>query len=329
MSEARVSVVVTITDGDPYLSRCLRALESQTGARPLEIIVPVHPALDDVEALRRRHPAIRFVDIENMPFTEPPPDPGLAHLVYDLRRASGLRAARGEIIAMTEDHALPPPDWCARMVALHAALPHAAIGGAIDHGGRGLLSWAAYFTEFIRYQNPVREGPAKFLSDVNVSYKRKPLEAIGGVWSIFYHETAVHEALTGADHTLWLSPALALQHTRGPLSLATLCRQRAAWARVFAGRRAQTISPGMRRLLAVLAPALPALFLLRCWAVVLRTRRNVLPLILLTPILVLLFAFWAYGESVGYFTARPTRERVDPSVPQQIRFFGLDLRPDH
>jgi hypothetical protein len=301
-----LSVVVTITDGAPNVSRCLDALAVQQNAPAMEILVPVHPALDPVEELQRKHPSARFVPVDHLPFSEKPRDPGLRHLVYDYRRAAGLRAAQGEIIAMTEDHAIPPPDWCAKWVALHESLPYAAIGGAIDPACSTYLSWAAYFGEFIRYQNPVPEGPAAYLSDVNVAYKRKALEDVRAAWVDLYHETAVHGALRDAGETLWLHPGPVIRHDRGRLSFLAMCRERIAWAMLFAARRTQGTSLTRRLLLAAGTPLIPALFLARRFAIVIRTKRSFLPLIATSPILAVFFALWAWGEMLGYLTAKET-----------------------
>jgi len=305
--DPQLSIIVTITDGAPNLGRCLRALAAQRDMPSAEILVPVHPALDDVDTLHREHPTVRLVPIENLPFSTKPTDPGLRHIVYDHRRSAGLRAVRGEIVAMTEDHAIPPPDWCKNIIAIHASSSDAAIGGAIDPACSTYLSWAAYFGEFSRYQNPVPEGPAEYVSDVNVSYKRRALEKIRKIWQESYHETAVHSGLVEVGEKVSLSRIPYITHDRGELSLATMCRERVAWARIFAGRRARAVSPTARFVMAVLTPAIPALFLLRRWQIVLRTRRSGGRLLQVTPILLILYSFWAYGEFLGYLTARATR----------------------
>jgi hypothetical protein len=317
-----LSIIVIITDGAPNLGRCLSALQAQENLPASEIIVPVHPCLDAVQDLGNLHPAVRFIPIDNLPFSRKPRDSGLRHIVYDHRRSAGLRAARGDIIAMTEDHAIPPPDWCSTIVKLHAEIPHGAIGGAIDNAGVTLLNWAAYFGEFIRYQNPVTEGPSEFISDVNISYKRAALEKIRTVWECYYHETTVHSALQAAGESLWLSPKPWLSHDRGALSFSSMCLERIGWARIYAGRRAQQGSLSTRLLLAAGTPLLPPLFLFRRWSKVLRDRRNRMPLLGATPLLVLLYSCWAFGEFLGYVTAHPTSRRSW----RAIRTFQVTVR---
>jgi hypothetical protein len=302
----KISVLVTITDGAPNLDRCLTALENQLGAPSFEILVPVHPGLDEVESIKRRHPSVRCIVIDNLPFDAKPEDPGLRHIVYDHRRGAGLRAARGEIVAMTEDHAIPPPDWCARVAAAHAGMPYAVIGSGIDPACHTYLSWAAYFCEFVRFQSPVPEGATDSVCDVNVSYKRQALETVRDTWDRYYHETAVHGALMAKGEILWLTPNAPVNHDRGALSLGAMCKERVAWARIFAGRRAEGMPLTRRLTMAIGTPAIPFLFLLRRWAIVKRTRRNIGRFLAEVPVLLILYGCWSYGEFMGYLTRRAT-----------------------
>ena len=50
-------------------------------------------------------------------------------------RFRGLAEARGDVIAITEDHCDVPPDWCRQTVCAHARHPDAlAIAGAVTNG---------------------------------------------------------------------------------------------------------------------------------------------------------------------------------------------------
>ena len=54
--------------------------------------------------------------------------------VFQLR-AIGLAEARGEVVAVTEDHCRVAPDWCEQVLRAHRENPHAAvIGGVVDNG---------------------------------------------------------------------------------------------------------------------------------------------------------------------------------------------------
>ncbi len=275
----------------------------------MEIIVPVFASLDDVKSLRERWPGVSFIEVPDAP----PQDRSMAHWLYDRRRAIGLCATRGRIVAMTEDHAIPGEDWCASITELHK-LPHAAIGGAIEHSGSGALNWAVYFCDFGRYQRPFTAGPAYYVSDINVSYKRAALEKCRDRWSHFYHETAVHGCLRSAGETLWLTAELAIRYDRGRLSIGRILAERYAWARVFAGRRAQELRWYQRAALALLSPGLPLLLIGRRLASVARGRRHFARLVAVLPIMLLLLSAWSLGELTGYVTARPFARHRAPLV---------------
>jgi hypothetical protein len=89
--------------------------------------------------------------------------------------AAGISEARGEIVATTEDHALPRAGWCAAIVNAHAAHPEAAaIGGAIENGSTdGLIEWASYFTTQGPHMAPLGDQVVPMTTnEANVSYKR-------------------------------------------------------------------------------------------------------------------------------------------------------------
>jgi hypothetical protein len=307
----RLSVVVTITQLSHELHRCLHALETQCGAHGIEVIVPYDAESDHIEPFRHAHPTVKFIPMDRVPPEARSSDPALAHLMYDRRRAFGLAVSRGDLIAITEDRAIPSPDWCATILEQHK-YPYAAIGGAIENGSTRYLNRAVYFCDFLRYQNPVPEGPVTYVSDVNVSYKRVPLDQIREIWRDFYHEPFVHSALRERGEVLWLTSAMIVRHDRGRLSLPAVISERFAWARLFAARRGQTSGLCARALLALFAPLLPVLLLYRRFLTVVRTGKNVGRFILALPLLCVLLGVWAAGEFIGYATSRPSRQTEKP-----------------
>ena len=303
----RVSVVITVTDGTPHLRRCLDALHRQRGGMPAEIVVPVY-SWENYADVCRAYPDVRFVIIE---------DPRgaardrLEHLLYDERRAVGLSATTGDIIAMTEDHAMVDEDWCARIITAHQQ-PYGAIGGSVRYAGRHILNLATYLLDFGRYQHPQR-GPANYITDINVSYKRAALEHVRDVWQTLYHETWVHDTLRQRGETLWLEPAIAVHHDRGDLALTQLLFERFKWARLYGGRRASSFTGSTRALYALMCPLLPFLFLARQF-VAASNLRSLCQLLAVLPVLGMLTVACAAGEFVGYVTARPVGDGESPSL---------------
>ena len=144
--------------------------------------------------LKRDFPQVIFYDMGCVKAAGAFDSNGTAHDLYDRRTAAGLKIARGEIMAFLEDYGVPDPDWCEQIIRAHQ-LPHGVIGGAVEHSGKGSLNWAVYFLDFGRYQLPLREGPANYLTDVNVSYKRDALQSVKDLWRVNYNEVTVNWAL--------------------------------------------------------------------------------------------------------------------------------------
>jgi len=102
--------------------------------------------------------------------------------VFQLRFAS-YRAARGEVVAVTEDHVYVDPDWVERVLAAHRAFPSAgAIGGAVlNHTDEKLVDWAAFFLTQGPFMPPLANGIADRISGpANVSYKKRVLDRLKG-----------------------------------------------------------------------------------------------------------------------------------------------------
>ena len=259
----RLSVVVTVVDGGATLERCLAALAAQRAAPDTEILVPWDASVSGIELLAARLPGVEFLAMGQVSTRRPATSPAGLHELIDRRRAVGLAAARGEIVALVEDRGVPRPGWAEGVLAAHADLPHAVIGGPIDIARPGRLAWAVYACDFGRYQPPVEPGPRGYVSDVNVSYKRHAIEATRELWRERYQETIVHWALLDAGETLFLSDRFVVEQMRDGLALAPLIGERFTAGRFFAATRARGASPGVRLLRALAAPALPFVVLAR------------------------------------------------------------------
>ncbi|MGE5834625.1 MAG: hypothetical protein ACM4AI_09120 [Acidobacteriota bacterium] len=313
MTDLRLSVVLTVVDGGDALRRCLRALLSQQNAPSMEILVPYDstvPAVASIVADVSRDAAassaiVRTLDLGRLETRRDRESAGGQHELIDRRRSAGLAAARGEIVAIVEDRGVPRADWAAAAVGLHDRHSNGAIGGAVENGRDAMLNWAVYLCDFARYQPPFAAGSRRYVSDVNVAYKRRALEQTRDIWRDRFHEPWVHSALERSGETLFLSPDLVVHQVRDGLSLASLLRERIAWGRLFGALRARH-APLRRRLTWVaLSPAVPAVLFAR----ILRGRGSKPPaagrLLLLTPITLLLLSAWAAGEAMGSISADP------------------------
>ncbi|HEX6559878.1 MAG TPA: glycosyltransferase [Longimicrobiales bacterium] len=285
-----LSVVVVILAGPQYLVRCLTALQAQRGAKLLEVIVPHDDRVGDMAVLRRQFPAVQFVH-----------QPG-RHSYAELR-SLGFRTARGDIIALTEDHCSPEPEWCATILNLHRG-PYAAVGGSVDKSGHdSALNWAIYLSDFGRYMNPVHQGPAGYLTDCNVSYKRSAIEPIAELWADAFHETTVNWALQDRGEKLLLSPTVVVQQQR-TLTWDYALRERFNFGRLFASTRVAAVGPAKRAVYAAASGALPFIIVGRVVRNVAEKRRAVSQFFMSLPHIIVLALTWSLGEFVGYLTGR-------------------------
>lgn len=100
----RISVIVTACGDSPALRQCLDRLAPQCQAQQAELLLMINDApqaLDGVarEALEPRCDRLLFE-----------PRPGKSHALN-----SAVRAARGTVLAFTDDDAQPAPDWLATL----------------------------------------------------------------------------------------------------------------------------------------------------------------------------------------------------------------------
>lgn len=302
-SPPRLSVVVALISGRPeHLESCLTALIQQVDPATMEVIVPYDESLGDISKFRAQFPSAQFLSATGVSQAG---SSQWSREHHDELRSIGLHQARGEIVALIEDHCKPGDQWCTSILREHAA-SYAVIGGAVENGTDRLLNWAVYFCDFGRYQNPVQSGPAEYLSDCNISYKRKALEDTAELWKTAYHEESINWALRKRGESLWLSADMVVWQQRERMGLGSALRERYVWGRSYAGTRVAESEPGRRLLYTALAFLLPPLLLGRMIANIVRKRRHVAKLVLAFPAVVLLALAWSWGEFIGYLSGRAT-----------------------
>lgn len=301
---AELSIVVALISGRTEdLERCLVALRAQTGISPAEVLVPYDEPCRDVLRLADRFPEVTFVALEGIDTSQARAGASREH--HDMLRTLGLRRARGRFIILTEDHAHADPGWAASLTSLLQRKPAAAcVGGAVEWGGHTMLSHAVYLCDFGRYQNPIPESQAQFVSDSNVCYRREWLESIASDWARGYQENVVHAAFARQGAELWLTPSAVVWQSRTGLTWADALRERRVWGQSYAGSRVG-YQRRQRFVLMALSPLLPLVLTWRLVAAAARKRRNLSRTLLSIPALLVLNAAWALGEFKGYLTGSP------------------------
>jgi len=300
-----LSIVVTIVDGGRYLRDFLLAVMAMDDLPPLEIIVPYDASIADTKLLGNEFPHVQFVDMGVIVPTRSIHSQGGQHELYDRRRACGLAIATGDIIAMLEDRGHPRADWARTLVRLHAELKNNVIGGAIEcKQPANLLHWTFWVQDFGRYGRPFADGSAGWVSDVNVSYKRKALADTHHLWKDRFYEMIVHRHLMGRGEELYLSSELVVNHTRPAITLGRLLRERVEWGILFGYVRTKQMSGTERLGLIVASPLIPPVLWLR--GGVMQFKKGHGPRFLRAfPYFVLMTTAWTMGEVWGYITRRP------------------------
>lgn len=248
-----VSVVLVTRDALAPLRRTLDALRSQTIAQSVEPVVvavsgpPVDPAAPELAGLAAAQ-AVRTAD------------QGLGSAL-----ATGVAAARAEIVALGEDHAFPAPTWAEQVVAAHRD-GAAAVGPALDNANpSSVASWTNFLLAYGAWARPVEGGAADELPVHNSSYRRAALLELGErLGAALAREGALYPALRASGGRLQLEPSVVVAH-ENPSRLASTALLRFNAGRMYAARRAERERwQAPRRLLYVAgAPLIPPLRLAR------------------------------------------------------------------
>ncbi|MEE8525494.1 MAG: hypothetical protein V3T72_16275 [Thermoanaerobaculia bacterium] len=287
-----VSVVVASFSGEQALDCCLESLESQPQAvaigETVELIVATCIESTALSRLQKRHPEVVFIAV-------PPPTD-----VFELRSV-GVARARGQLVALTEDHVTVSRRWLEALRAAHGA-GRGVAGGPVDHGGGG---WALFFCEYGLYMPPVGEGPVPTLSGVNAGYDRELLMGCRSTWEHGFHENEVHDALRAAGHELYLVPEASIE-SHLEMSFSAAARHLFSGGRQFAGYQESRSPRRVAIFRALASPAVPMVLLWRIFRRVARRRpRRLGRLLRVLPALVGLLSAWSAGEACGYLGPAP------------------------
>lgn len=228
----------------------------------------------------------------------------LPNLTYSHAMAHGIRHADAPVVAMTEDHAFPAPNWAERLVSAHQA-PHAVVGPMMRNANpTSAVSWADFYIGYGKWAEPIASGEHDFLMAHNAAYKRDVLLEFGAALEeMMASETALHFELAHRKHTFWLEATTHTAHVnfdRWQPFIAAMFFS----GRVFAGYRAWNWSWRKRALYAL---AFPLIALVRLVRIRRDVRRAAMPfrarLALYGAIALGLFAD-ALGQGIGYAMGR-------------------------
>jgi hypothetical protein len=165
-----LSVIVASHHHWPAAQPCLEALAPQLaalGGRVELLVLVAEPDGITDEELATRPYARRLVFPEASVFR---------------LRLEGVRAARGAIVAITEDHCVPAADWVEQTLRAHREFPLAGvIGGAVTNDSTATAAMrASFLMTFSEYHPPLPERPGQRVPlAANLSFKRWALPREG------------------------------------------------------------------------------------------------------------------------------------------------------
>jgi glycosyl transferase family 2 len=159
-SNPPLSVVLGTTQRWPELEPLIETVVPQAREIGAEVIVVDNNGAGLPEKLASQTPEIVWIT-----------DPGAS--IFRMRSV-GMSVARGDVVALTEDHCLPSPGWCKAHLDGHARHPDvAAVGGTVANGATGELSaWGSFLINHSDWMPPTESRMCRMVDRANISYKR-------------------------------------------------------------------------------------------------------------------------------------------------------------
>ncbi|MEM7541676.1 MAG: glycosyltransferase [Pseudomonadota bacterium] len=268
----------------------LSALRRQQGAPEFEVLIADRCHDQVSEQLHEQFPEFRFISAP-------------AHTPLPALRYLALAASAGELIVVTEDHCIAPPQWLHKINHEFGSQSTdvLAVAGPVENGvAERIFDRANFLCEYEAVSPPLSSGPRQALPGNNIAYRRSALSMIDeDVFKRAFWEHGVHQALA-TQGRLIATNAFTIKHTKR-FGWRNFLTQRFLYSRHFAGHRFER-SAWFRRLLACfLTPLLPLVLSARAIADAITRRRHLLnDLLVCFPALFICYLVWTLGEVVGY-----------------------------
>lgn len=169
----KVSVVVATYNRVALLKKCVEALRNQTlDPSEFEVIIVDDGSLDGTEGFLASETAHTSLNLRN--FTQDRQGPAVA-------RNYGIKEAKSDLIAFTDDDCVPAPDWLEHLIV---ALPKnnkcVGVGGRIVRVSNSMISRYIDHVESMQPPKNPTSGEVAYLVTANALYRRAALLQVGG-----------------------------------------------------------------------------------------------------------------------------------------------------
>jgi len=231
---------MTVRDEQRHLKACVQRVLDQDYPGPVEMVIALGPSRDATariaQDLQRAHPELTLVD---NPSGRTPTGLNAA-----------LAAARGEVVARVDGHAMLPPGYLRRAVELLRETGAANVGGVMAAEGTTPFERAvatAMTSPFGvgagRFHYGGEPGPADTVY-LGV-FRRDALDRADGYDESFLRaqDWELNHRIRGAGGTVWFTPELRVTYRPRPTlsALATQYRDYGRWRRVVMRRHKDSV----------------------------------------------------------------------------------------
>lgn len=284
-----VSIVIASAAGGGFLFRCLESLRDQAGGAGVETIVVDRCSGERCREIEGRFPFARVIHEGGSP----------APTVPQLR-ARGVREARGEVVAVLEEHCVAPAAWIPAIRRAFETEGVTAAGGPIHHDDFDRSrDWVVYLCEYHSYLPPWSDGERASLNGANIAYRKHALSAHLGRLGTGYWEVVLNPRLLEEGGLFRASPGMGVRHT-GPFNYGYYLRQRYLLSRGWGGTQRDQVGAARRLVYLAGAPLFPVLLLARIGAAVIRSDVPFRKYLTALPALVPATVAYVWGEWLGY-----------------------------
>ena len=289
--EPALSVVVVTRDDVATVRRLIEHLHAQTVRQDIEVVLvgPSAAALAGADELLKRFAFAQTLVYEDQ-FTR------------GRGTELGVRRARASLIALTEDHSYPAPDWAERVLAV-AGDRWSAIGASVRNANPG-TTWSRvnHDLAYGRWNTNVPSGEIDDVPGFNSVFTRSSLLALGAdLEPLLDRITALHQAVRERGGRFAFNPGATVTHWNPSTRLPSI-RTWFSIGRCFGDHRAkhEHWSLSRRAAYALAVPLVVAMRLRSHWRAMRLAGRTERETAGYYAVLALLISAIGFGESFGY-----------------------------